>query len=312
MKTFGAAIPGAAVAVPWLILVVCGFAAGADKHGKEIMDMNQGWVFRKLGESAWHPASVPGCVHTDLLENRLIEDPFYRDNEKKLQWIGRTDWEYQKTFTVGPDLLRRGHVELVCEGLDTYADVILNGARILAADNMFRQWRAECLENLKEGENNLRIVFRSPILEILPRMANRPYQLPAMNDLGEKTSPYTRKAPYHYGWDWGPRFVTCGIWKSVNFDVWDNVRIDNVRWIASRVDEGMAEGQIVGEILADREEDAVLVVSELKGGFGDRKIRIHLMPGSNRLSIPLAVARPCCGGRTDTAIPISTPSLSGC
>src|SRR5882672_2703837 len=81
-----------------------------------------GWQFREAGKDKWFPATVPGCVHTDLMKNRLIEDPFYRDNESKLQWIGKTDWEYQTTFNVTSELLHKQHIELVFEGLDTYAN----------------------------------------------------------------------------------------------------------------------------------------------------------------------------------------------
>src|SRR6266403_2734742 len=85
-----------------------------------------GWQFREVGKDTWYSASVPGCVHTDLLNNKLIEDPFYRDNEKKLQWIGKTDWEYRSTFNITPETFASKNLELVFEGLDTYADIFLN------------------------------------------------------------------------------------------------------------------------------------------------------------------------------------------
>src|SRR6185503_21118339 len=88
--------------------------------------LDKGWQFREVGKDKWYPASVPGCVHTDLLNNKLIDDPFYRDNEQNLQWIGKTDWEYQTTFEVTPETLGRTNIELVFEGLDTYANVFLN------------------------------------------------------------------------------------------------------------------------------------------------------------------------------------------
>ena len=106
--------------------------------------LHSGWKFREAGKGEWRAANVPGCVHTDLLANGLIEDPFYRDDEPKLQWIGKTDWEYQTTFDAPPSLLKREHVELVFEGLDTYATVTLNGSVLLEADNMFRTWRVDC------------------------------------------------------------------------------------------------------------------------------------------------------------------------
>src|SRR3989440_13043034 len=86
------------------------------------MPISTGWQFREAGKDKWSPASVPGCVHTDLLNNKLIDDPFYRDNEKKLQWIGKTDWEYQTTVNLTAGMLRRKNLELVFQGLDTYAD----------------------------------------------------------------------------------------------------------------------------------------------------------------------------------------------
>ena len=109
-------------------------------------------------------------MHTDLLANKLIEDPFYRDNEKKQQWIGKTDWEYRTTFNVLPSTLEWQNVELVFQGLDTYAQVFLNEQVLLNADNMFRTWRVNAKPMLKPGANTLRIVFRSPINEILPVM----------------------------------------------------------------------------------------------------------------------------------------------
>src|SRR6478736_19731 len=84
--------------------VVTGLASGQIALTRR--DLNTGWKFREAGKPEWHPATVPGCVHTDLLDNKLIEDPFYRDSEKRQQWIGKTDWEYQTTLTVTPELLK--------------------------------------------------------------------------------------------------------------------------------------------------------------------------------------------------------------
>src|SRR5947207_1548968 len=105
------------------------------------MPLLTGWQFREAGRDTWYPANVPGCVHTDLLNNKLIDDPFYRDNEKKLQWIGKTDWEYQMTVNLTAGMLKRKNLELVFEGLDTYADVFLKDQLLISTDNMFRTWR---------------------------------------------------------------------------------------------------------------------------------------------------------------------------
>ena len=102
-------------------------------------------------------------MHLDLLRNKLIPDPFYRDNEAKLQWIENADWEYRTTVQVTPEMLAHKNIELVFEGLDAYAKVYLNDKLMLTADNMFREWRVDVKSDLKAGANQLRVVFPSPI-----------------------------------------------------------------------------------------------------------------------------------------------------
>src|SRR3989440_4841633 len=223
----------------------------ADNNMAKIrIPVETGWQFREVGKDTWAKAIVPGCVHTDLLNNKLIEDPFYRDNEQKQQWIGKTDWEYQTIINATPELLRYEHIELVFEGLDTYANVFLNDAPMLNADNMFRTWRVESKRLLRPGANTLRIRFRSPINEVLPIMAKMKYELPASNDQGEKTSPHTRKAPYQYGWDWGPRFVTSGIWHAVFLEAWDKARVADLHIVPREIRTDVANLTAEIEVVA--------------------------------------------------------------
>jgi beta-mannosidase len=126
-------------------------------------EINENWQFRQAGETDWMDATVPGTVHTDLMDNGVIDDPYYRLNELNIQWIDKEDWEYKTTFTVHKNMLSRDRVELDFKGLDTYANVFVNGEQILAANNMFREWQVDAKEFLKEGENELRILFQSPI-----------------------------------------------------------------------------------------------------------------------------------------------------
>src|ERR1700736_6623640 len=132
-------------------------------------NLDSGWQFRAVGNTdkpgmtEWRPAQVPGVVHTDLLRNGLIPDPFDRDNEFHLQWIGLADWEYQTTFQIDAAAIARDHIDLVFDGLDTFADVYLNDQAMLHADNMFRQWRIPAKTALKPGVNTLRIVFHSAV-----------------------------------------------------------------------------------------------------------------------------------------------------
>ncbi|MFN2516451.1 MAG: glycoside hydrolase family 2 protein, partial [Pyrinomonadaceae bacterium] len=256
------------------------------------MPLLTGWQFREAAKVAWHTATVPGCVHTDLLNNKLINDPFYRDNEKTLQWIGKTDWEYQTTFKVGPALLGRDRVELIFEGLDTYAEVLLNDVSLLAADNMFRTWRVDCKRLLKAGVNTLRIRFRSPINEVLPIMAKMSYQLPASNDQGEKTSPHTRKAPYQFGWDWGPRFVTSGIWRPIYIEGWNLARVNDLHILPNQVTTDAAKLTAEIEIIAGDNRSARIIVDNLRDKRVAASRDVSLVAGSNRLKLDFVIPHP--------------------
>jgi beta-mannosidase len=210
-----------------------------------VLEISEGWELRRADNppgpdlpggltdalSTWLPATVPGTVHTDLLANGLIPDPFWRDNEMALQWIGEEDWVYRTTFHAGPEILDKEAVDLVFHGLDTFARVVLNGHEILDARNMFRIWEVEVRDHLRPGANTLEVHFASPLPPALEARARLPYELPAGNDRGEPPSRvFVRKAAYHYGWDWGPRFVTSGIWRPVELVAWSGARITDL-WV---------------------------------------------------------------------------------
>ncbi|MCM3901497.1 MAG: hypothetical protein ND866_07305 [Pyrinomonadaceae bacterium] len=284
--------------VLFVLLLMMAPAAGnptlssASKPAKHQSFLHTGWKFRQVGKPEWYPAEVPGCVHTDLLKNKLIDEPFFRDNEQKLQWIGKTDWEYQTSFNVGPEILKLQHVELVFAGLDTYAQVFLNESLLLDVNNMFREWRVDGKRLLRPGQNQLRIHFRSPINEVLPLMAKLEYQLPSPNDQGEKTSPYTRKAPYQFGWDWGPRFVTSGVWKSVALEAWDAARIDNFQIVQKEIKNGVARLTAEVEVLASSEMGATVLVDNQTSRGPVVTQHVTLKPGVNRVQLGLVVNNP--------------------
>ena len=209
----------------FLFLFISCHAPKDDTH--QNIDLSENWEFEMDGK--WHPAHVPGTIHTDLYKNNLIPDPFWENNEKELQWIEKRDWVYKTKFIIDDDLFSKKHVEIVFEGLDTYADIFINGEKILTADNMFREWRKDIKAYLKKGGNEIRIKFRSPILKNKETVKNYPHILPSGNENTEiKVSPFTRKAAYQFGWDWGPRFVGCGIWRPVRLEIWDEAKIENI------------------------------------------------------------------------------------
>ncbi len=117
----------------------------------KIQSLSGSWQFRQTGTQAWQPATVPGGVHTDLFALGLIPDPFVGDHEKAVQWVAETDWEYQLQFEVSPQLMQQPQIWLVCDGLDTLANVNLNGNRLGSTENMFRQYRWDVKPLLTSG-----------------------------------------------------------------------------------------------------------------------------------------------------------------
>lgn len=258
------------------------------------------WTFGQSRLSKRYPATVPGTVHTDLMANGVIEDPFVGLNERGVQWVDKEDWIYQKEFIPDPELMAQDNVDLVFEGLDTYADVFLNDSLVLVADNMFRTWKGDAKPYLKDGKNLLRILFHSPIAVDMPKWEAMPNQYKASNDQSEnggifdrKLSVFARKAGYHYGWDWGPRLVTSGIWRALYLNGWSGARIDNVYVRQHDVSARSASISNEVEIEADRDiKGAVVTVTDASTNreLGRRKCDLH--NGINRIAVDFSIRNP--------------------
>ncbi|MCD4681106.1 MAG: glycoside hydrolase family 2 protein, partial [Bacteroidales bacterium] len=273
-----------------LFIVSCSDQTAKIQHIK----LSDNWQFRLISNTIipemsneFYEAFVPGCVHTDLYRNQIIGDPFYRNNEEKLQWIENMDWEYLTLFDVNDNLLERNNIELEFKGLDTYADIYLNDEKILAADNMFRTWKVDCKKFLKKGENELRIIFYSPIKIEKAKRDSLGFDLPDIRG-------FTRKAPYHYGWDWGPRFVTAGIWRPVVLSAWDNVKINDIRVLQENIKKDTAIVFIEVEIQSDD-----TLVSEIKLSLLNGNIQVDrdnesfsLIPGLNNITLNIIIPDP--------------------
>ena len=180
------------VSILFLLPCSCGRRGDGGPRLKTVLELDSGWSFRQAdGNGAWLPATVPGCVHTDLFAAGVIPDPFFGDNEKTLQWIGRKEWVYRCDFTPPDSLLSHSRILIEFEGLDTYASVSLNGVDLLDADNMFRKWSADIKPALRNGENTLEVRFHPPGPVEEAKKAALGYALPG----GDMV--FTRKAAYH-------------------------------------------------------------------------------------------------------------------
>lgn len=223
------------------------------------------WQFRQAGTEDWLPATVPGGVHTDLLALGKIPDPFVGDNELKVIWVAETDWEYRRAFSADKTLLAEPNLVLVCDGLDTIADVYVNGTYLGHAENMFRQWEWDVKDLLKAGENEIRIVFGSPARFITGKQA----QLPLQGGGDIPGGPHLRKAPCHWGWDWGPKLPPIGIWKDIRLEGF-SARLEDVHLRQQFEDGGSVT--VTADVTAQTAPGAKLTASlEITSPDGSRQ-----------------------------------------
>ncbi|MBO6879868.1 glycoside hydrolase family 2 protein [Winogradskyella sp.] len=214
-----------------LILVCC---SCQPKHDIPVtIELHSDWQFKKTTDWVWHSATVPGNVFSDLLDHDLIEDPFIGNNEEKVQWVSEADWEYKTIFSIEEETLEKENIELNLEGLDTYASVYLNDSLILKANNAFREWKVDVKQFLNE-QNELRILFENTSKFEEVEKEKLPYELPEGNRI------FTRKAQFQYGWDWGPKLNTSGIWQPIKLVAWNDFRIRNIEVIQNVLNDSIA------------------------------------------------------------------------
>lgn len=279
------------------LLCCCSMVYAQGNDTSEVMLLDTGWEFSQSGTEKWMRATVPGTVHQDLISHELLPNPFYGMNEKKIQWVENEDWEYRTSFIVSEEQLNRDGIQLIFEGLDTYADVYLNGSLLLKADNMFVGYTLPVKSVLRKGENHLYIYFHSPIRQTLPQYASNGFNYPADNDHHEKhLSVFSRKAPYSYGWDWGIRMVTSGVWRPVTLRFYDIATISDyhVRQLLLTDENARLSNElIVNQIVPQKIPAEVRVNVSLNGTtVTEVKQQVTLQPGINHITLPAEVTNP--------------------
>jgi beta-mannosidase len=225
------------------------------------------------------PATVPGCVHTDLLAAGLVPDPYLADNEHAVAWIGHTDWEYETTVDLRPVHPR---TDLVCDGLDTVATVTLNDTVLGSTANMHRSYRFDARTALRQGRNRLRVRFDSALRHAAverDRLGARPAAYPEPFNM-------IRKSACHFGWDWGPTLVSAGIWGPIGLHAWRDARLDTVRPV---VTVRGRTGYVEVHVTVERDTDDPLTVV---ASVGDATATNLLEPHSNTSVLTLTVTDP--------------------
>lgn len=261
------------------------------------LQLNNEWQFTQADKNEWHSATVPGSVQRDLIRLDILPDPYFGTNEDSVQWVEDENWDFKKSFEVTKEQLEYDDALLTFEGLDTHADVYLNGSKLFRAENMFVKHEQSVKSLLREGENKLYVRFFSPINHLMPARLTNGFEYPVGNDArDEKMSVYSRKAPYHYGWDWGMRLVQMGIWRPVYLTLYNQSRIDDFFVQQELVSETSAKLTNHVEVysLAHGETSAKLLVSYALANQTKHteEIEITLTKGLNKISVPIEIPDP--------------------
>jgi beta-mannosidase len=260
--------------------------------------LNEAWRFQSavelqanqddLGQnirSDWYPTRLPNTVLNALLEQKLIEDPFFGKNEARLQWLEKKDWIFEKNFDVSPQTLSASHINLILRGVDTYADVYLNDALVLKTDNLFRTWQVDIKNYLRPKNNILRLYFTSPLTKERVAVDNSFTDFPA---IPENTRMFTRKAGFHYGWDWGPRLITCGL-QDVEIQTWNDLVLEDVflKHISISTDKATLQAQV--RINTQKDGNVTATVQ-----FGDRTFiqKAAVTTGQNIVYVNIEIPNP--------------------
>ncbi len=210
----------------------------------------------------WLPTTAPGTVYQTLLDAGVIPDPFYNTNELDVAWVGEADWLYKLEF----DASKTERNSWLCfDGLDTFATVWLNGLQILKSENMFVPHR---IEVALQEKNSLHILFESAWYKGLELEAANGGKLPVWN--GDSSRLYVRKAQYHYSWDWGPKLLDLGLWRSVRLET-----------LSARI----AEWHVQPELNAGLDAAKLPVSVKLEGALKGAKLVMSLLdPNGAELS----------------------------
>lgn len=279
-------------------LAACFMSLTASAYQKpQVFTLHSDWTFCQVGDTLWSDAKVPGTIHQDLINHNRIPNPFYGMNEEAVQWVENEDWMYCTSFVVTEEQMNRDAAVLELDGLDTYADVFLNGALILRSDNMFVGHKVPIKSVLRKGENRLLIRFRSAVKEALPQWETNGFDYPADNDHSSKrVSIYTRKAPYSYGWDWGIRLATCGIWRPVRLVFSDVARIEDyyVRQASVSASKADVDNRLEITNVTSQPVSALLKVAYHYTANDTKEVQkqIELRPGENTVSLPVMIDNP--------------------
>ena len=247
-----------------------------------VLKFNKDWQFKGLDTLDWKTATVPGNIFTDLLLHKIIEDPFTKTNEEKVQWVTKKNWKYKTSFSLSKEVLSKKNTTLSFDGLDTYASIFLNDSLIGRTENAFRNYTFNVASLAKE-KNKLEIIFTNTSAKESLKEAQNPYKLP------EGKRIYTRKAQFQYGWDWGPKLNTSGIWKEVSIHAWDDLKFENIFIKQETVNTEIAKLSVEINIESATNKDINLFTRINNEVISSN---ISLKKGKHTYKIPIEIKKP--------------------
>ncbi|KAM6912817.1 beta-mannosidase [Xenentodon cancila] len=279
-------------ALRWAALLCFGVFGGLGSETQ--LSLGGKWRLTNANGSVSLPARVPGCVHSALQQQNLIEDPYFRFNDVLYRWIARDNWTYTTTFTVPAQLRVKQKVLLVFDGLDTIASISLNGVAVGKTDNMFRRYDFSVRELLRDGDNVLEVSFLSPVLYASERrdahLSYRvPPECPPAVQKGECHVNFIRKEQSSFSWDWGPSFPTMGIWKGVKLEAFDVLQLFQLSALPL-YNDSCSQWRLQVELLVHAVQTADgrvrLAVPELES---EQTSQIQFLQGKTRMNLTLHI-----------------------
>ncbi len=268
-----------------LMALLLALLTAACTHQQSVVEqsLNEGWTLTGDTLDINLTVGVPSVVQQNLYEAGLIPHPYQGTVENDLLWVSDHPWTYRTHFDVPKETLKKEVVELVFEGIDTYAEVMLNGERLFEADNQFRTWNKEVKTLLKEKENLLEVRFpRYDSLQTARYEAHQP-KLPERYAV-------TRKAPYQHGWDWAPKYKNIGLWKPVKLRAWSEARIDNAYIVTKSATEEKATLTLHLDVASVAAQEAS--VSIWSNNKLLRDVLLPLEPGSQHKVLDFELSNP--------------------
>ena len=274
---------------PLLLLLAIASCQTTEKPNVVVQSLNQGWTLMSDTLDVNMRVDVPSVVQQSLYENGIIPHPYLGTVENQLLWISDHPWDYALHFDADKELLEKENIELVFEGIDTYANVRLNGQDLFFAENQFRTWKQDVKDLLKEKDNLLEVSFvRYDSTQLALYEAHQP-RLP------EKYA-VSRKAPYQHGWDWAPKYKNVGIWKPVKLLGWNEARLENAYIVTQTANEEKAELMLHLDVESVEDEDFTVEIGPSASSgtsvFTVQNRSLSLSKGCQHTALPISIDNP--------------------